>query len=217
MRILVIGATGGSGRAVCQALLERGHQVTAFARSATTANLLAADHLTCVDGDATDSAQLQRVMPGHDAVVVTLGISEPAWRVRAFGAKGTASDIRSRGTDAVLRAARAAGVSRVVVQTSYGVGPTRPLLGLVNRLIFAALLKPQIEDTERQEQMVRSSGLDWTLVQPVHLTDAGADTHMRSTDGRIGRVSVSRRGVAVVHADLIESGGHLRTTVSVSG
>ncbi|MGL5816287.1 MAG: NAD(P)-dependent oxidoreductase [Phycicoccus sp.] len=215
MRILVIGATGGSGRAVCQALLDRGHHVTAFARSATT--MTATDRLERVDGDATDAAALRRAVPGHDAVVVTLGISEPAWRVRALGAKGTAGDIRSRGTDAVLRAARAAEVSRVVVQTSYGVGPTRPHLGLLNRLVFAALLKPQIQDTERQEQLVRSSGLDWTLVQPVHLTDARDDTHTMSTAGRTRRITVSRRGVAVVHADLVESGGHLRDTVSVSG
>ncbi|MGL5910777.1 MAG: NAD(P)-dependent oxidoreductase [Phycicoccus sp.] len=215
MRIIVIGATGGSGRAACQALLDRGHQVTAFARSATT--MPAAGRLDRVDGDATDTAVLQRVVPGHDAVVVTLGISEPAWRVRMLGAKGTAGDIRSRGTDAVLHSARAAGVSRVVVQSSYGVGPTRPQLGLVNRLVFAALLKPQIEDTERQEQVVRSSGLDWTLVQPVHLTDARDDTHTTSTDGRTRRITVSRRGVATVHADLVESGSHLRDTVSVSG
>ncbi|MGL4177671.1 MAG: NAD(P)H-binding protein [Dermatophilaceae bacterium] len=51
-----------------------------------------------------------------------------------------------------------------------------------------------MQDTERQEQVVRSSGLDWTLVQPVNLTDGGDDTHTTSTDGRARRMTVSRRG-----------------------
>ena len=215
MRILVIGATGGSGRAVCDSLLDRGHRVTAYARSATS--MAPRDRLDRVDGDAADVDLLGRVLPGHDAVVVTLGITEPAWRVRLLGARATANDIRSRGTDAAIRAARDAGVSRLVVQSSYGVGPTRPHLGIAERLVFAVLLKPQIRDTERQEDVVRGSGLEWTLVQPVYLTDLEDATHVTSTDGRTRRTRVSRRGVAAVHADLVESGTHLHDTVSVSG
>ena len=215
MRVLVIGATGGSGRVVCDVLLHRGHRVTAFARSATV--MAPVDGLDRVDGDAADVELLERVLPGHDAVVVTLGISEPAWRVRLLGAKGTAHDIRSRGTGAVVRAARRSGVSRIVVQSSYGVGPTRPHLEIAERLVFALLLKPQIADTERQEQVVRASGLEWTLVQPVYLTDTEDDTHVTSTDGRTRLTRVSRRAVAAVHADLVESGAHRHDTVSVSG
>ncbi len=215
MRILVIGATGGSGRAVCESLLDRGHRVTALARSATA--MAHGDRLDRVDGDAADVELLGRVLPGHDAIVVTLGISEPAWRVRLLGARATAGDIRSRGTAALVHAARSADVKRLVVQSSYGVGPTRPHLGVTERLVFALLLKPQIRDTERQEQVVRASGLEWTLVQPVYLTDAEDDTHVTSTDGRTRRTRVSRRGVAAVHADLVESGAHRHDTVSVSG
>ena len=215
MRVLVVGATGGSGRAVCDALLDRGHQVTAFARSATA--IEPRDRLERVAGDAEDVELLERVLPGHDAVVVTLGISEPAWRVRLLGAKSTADDIRSRGTDAVVRAARESGVSRIVVQSSYGVGPTRPLLGLAERVVFALLLRPQMRDTERQEEVVRSSGLEWTIVQPVYLTDAEGDQHVTSTDGQTRRTRVSRRGLAAAHADLVESRAHRLDTVSVSG
>lgn len=215
MRILIIGATGGSGRAVCDALLDRGHAVTALARSATS--MPPRDRLDRIDGDAADVELLERLVPGHDAIVVTLGIAEPAWRVRLLGARGTADDIRSRGTAAAVRAAQRSGVSRLVVQSSYGVGPTRPHLKMAERLVFALLLRPQMRDTERQEQVVRSSGLAWTLVQPVYLTDAEDDTQVTSTDGRTRRTRVSRRGIGSVHADLVETGAHLHDTVSVSG
>ncbi|MFB9378355.1 NAD(P)-dependent oxidoreductase [Kineococcus gynurae] len=223
MDVMVIGASGGSGRAVVEELLGRGHRVTALARRATTA-LPARAGLRSVDGDATDPAVVAPLLPGHQAVVVTLGISEPAWRVRLRGAVGTADDVRSRGTAVLVDAARRAGVRRVVVQTSFGVGPTRHLLPLGARVVFALLLEPQMADTERQEAVVRGSGLDWTLVQPVYLADDEAVASGRttpppatSTDGAVRAMRVGRRSVARVHADLLEGGGQVHETVTVSG
>ena len=69
-------------------------------------------------------------MPGHDAVIVTLGISEPTLRVRLRGAQGTPDDVRSRGTAVVVGGRPARRRPSVVVQSSYGVGETRSLLGL---------------------------------------------------------------------------------------
>ena len=51
-------------------------------------------------------------------------------------------------------------------------------------MFFALLIKPQIFDTEMQEAVLRGSGLDWTIVQPVHLSDDESDEHFVSTDGR---------------------------------
>lgn len=215
MNILVIGATGGSGRAVCDALLDRGHRVTALARRAST--LPVRHGLEPVDGDATRRETLDRILPGHDAVVVTLGISEPVLRVRLRGAKGTPDDVRSRATEQLIRAARAAGVRRVVVQSSYGVGQTRDQLGFVDRALFSLLIKPQIFDTELQEMLLRGSDLDWTIVQPVYLTDDDSSEHFTSTDGTTRLRKVARRAVAQVHADLVERPEMIAETVSVSG
>jgi uncharacterized protein YbjT (DUF2867 family) len=215
MRILVIGATGGSGRAVATALLERGHDVTALARRATA--LDSRPRLERVDGDATDPAVLDGVVPGHDAIVVTLGISEPALRVRMRGAQGTTDDVRSRGTAAIVAAARRAGIRRLVVQSSYGVGATRSQLGLLDRMLLTTMIGPQLFDTEIQEGVLRGSGLDWTIVQPVYLTDATSEEGFASLDGSTRGRKVSRRAVAHVHADLVESADHVGRTVSVSG
>lgn len=215
MNILVIGATGGSGRAVCDALLRRGHRVTALARHAS--RLAPRPDLERVDGDATERAVLDRVLPGHDAVVVTIGISEPTMRVRLRGAQGTPGDVRSRATDQLIRAARQAGVRRVVVQSSYGVGATRDLLGLFDRALFALMIKPQIFDSELQEMLLRGSDLDWTIVQPVYLTDGDSTERFISTDGSTRVRKVARRGVAEVHADLVEQHTMIGRTVSVSG
>jgi uncharacterized protein YbjT (DUF2867 family) len=75
MKILVVGSTGGSGRAVVDELLGAGHEVSAFSRN-TERITTRSERLRCVNGDATDAADVERAVRGHDAVVVTLGISE---------------------------------------------------------------------------------------------------------------------------------------------
>ena len=217
MRVLVVGATGGSGRAVVAELLARGHEVTAFGRRPEALRTLPEPAAT-IAGDATVPADLERAVRGQDAVVVALGISEPALRVRLLGSRGTPGDVRSRGTQEVIAAMRRHGVRRLVVQTSYGVGPTRQRLPWAQRLVFKLLLAPQIADTEVQEREVRASGLDWVLVQPVTLTDEVDDGRpVVSSRGETVSMKVSRVRVARVLADAVESDAHVGRTLAVSG
>jgi uncharacterized protein YbjT (DUF2867 family) len=215
VKVLVVGATGGSGRAAVETLAGRGHEVTAFARRASAAFEGRAG-VRAVDGDATVPGDVGRAVRGQDAVVVTLGISEPPLRVRLLGSRGTPLDVRSRGTAAVVAAMREHGVRRLVVQSSYGVGETRDRLPLSSRLVFALLLRPQIADHERQEWIVRDSGLDWSLVQPVYLTD-GDEPAAVSRSGDVQGMRVSRRAVGEVVADLAEAPGEGGRSVVVSG
>ncbi|MGY1635386.1 NAD(P)-dependent oxidoreductase [Geodermatophilus sp. SYSU D00742] len=215
MRVLVVGATGGSGRAAVDALVARGHEVTAFARRAE-AGLGGRAGVRPVDGDVTVAADVDRAVRGQDAVVVTLGISEHPVRVRLLGPAGTAPDVRSQGTRQVVAAMHRHGVRRLVVQSSYGVGDTRARLPLSSRLVLALLLRPQIADHERQERLVRDSGLDWVLVQPVNLTD-GDEPAAVSTAGAVEEWRVSRRAVGTVLADAVEGDRWLAGSVAVSG
>ncbi|WP_116449414.1 NAD(P)-dependent oxidoreductase [Blastococcus litoris] len=215
MRVLVVGATGGSGRAAVAALLAEGHEVTAFARRAGEV-FGGRDDVRPVDGDATSAADVDRAVRGQDAVVVTLGIAESALRVRLRGSRGTPLDVRSRGTATVVAAMQRHGARRLVVQSSYGVGETRSLLPFSSRLVFALVLRPQIADHEEQERIVRASGLDWTLVQPVYLTD-GDEPAAVSTTGGTETMTVSRRAVGGVLARLAAGGDDVGRCVSVSG
>lgn len=215
MDVLVVGGTSGSGRAAVDALLAGGHRVTVLARRAS-AVLGGTPGVRAVDGDATVAGDVSAAVRGQDAVVVALGIAESPLRVRLRGPAGTPLDVRSRGTAAVVAAMREHGVDRLVVQSSYGVGETRDLLPLSSRLVFALLLKPQIADHEVQERVVRDSGLRWTLVQPVYLTD-GEEPAATSVDGSLQGMKVSRRAVGSVLAGLATSADDVGRTVSVSG
>ena len=215
MKVLVVGATGGSGRAAVETLAGRGHEVTAFARR-VSAVFGSRTGVRAVDGDATVPEDVGRAVRGQDAVVVTLGITEHPLRVRLFGSAGTPLDVRSRGTAVVVAAMREQGIQRLVVQSSYGVGETRDRLPLSSRVVFALLLRPQIADHERQERLVRDSGLDWSLVQPVYLTDGDEPAALSSTGDAEG-MRVSRRAVGGVLADLVEEPGVHGRTLTVTG
>jgi uncharacterized protein YbjT (DUF2867 family) len=78
------------------------------------------------------------------------------------------------------------------------------------------VLRPQIADHEVQETTVRGSGLDWTIVQPVQLTDGDEPAARSTTGGREG-MRVSRRAVGRVLADLATGGDDVGACVSVSG
>lgn len=217
MNVLVVGSTGGSGRAAVAHLLAAGHEVTAFSRSGARPDI-PFERLRVFAGDAMNPDHVERAVRGHDAVVVTLGIRENPLRVRLRGPVGTPIDVRSAGTRNVIAAMRKHGVRRLVVQTTHGVGESRDRLGLVDRLFFALLLAPQIADTERQEAEVRASELDWVLVQPVHLTDEddGEAIPFVSTSGETGGMRVSRHCVGRVLAEAVTNDAYLRRSVAVS-
>src|SRR6266487_4441485 len=77
MNLLILGATGGTGLELVRQAIDHGHSVTAFVRSPER---LAAfrNRITVKQGDVLNSAELERVMRGHDAVVSGFG---PRWPV----------------------------------------------------------------------------------------------------------------------------------------
>jgi uncharacterized protein YbjT (DUF2867 family) len=216
-KILVVGSTGGSGRAAVERLLAEGHEVTAFSRHADRMDLRS-DRLRFINADAMNPADLDAAVPGHDAVIVTLGISENPLRVRLLGPARTPKDVRSTGTRNVIAAMRKHGVRRLVVQTTYGVGETRDRLRPMDALFFALLLHPQIVDTAKQNQLVHESGLDWVIVQPVHLTDDAEDVMpFVSITGDTKKMKVSRNSVARFLTRAATTSNFVHREVAISG
>jgi putative NADH-flavin reductase len=162
MNIVIFGASRGVGRAAVEIAAARGHAVTGVARTAALAGLAG----TMVAGDVLDPALGAKVLGGADAVIVALGT--------APGSDGQQGKVCSQGTRVILAAMQAAALRRIVVVSSYGVGPTRDRLAFPFNIVAATLLKNVMADKELQESEVRSSDTDWTIVQPLGLTDEPA-------------------------------------------
>ena len=191
--ILVVGASRGIGNETVQRALADGHSVRALARSAGGA-LLERPGLEKIGGDARDAATVARALSGVDAVIETLGES-PSLKAVVSG-----TTLFSSATRVLIDAMRAASVRRLVAVTGLGAGDSRGRAGwfLYDALVFPLLLKRIYDDKDVQEQMIKASGLDWTIVRPGLLTSGPATGRPRALsapeDWRAG--SVSRADVA---------------------
>jgi uncharacterized protein YbjT (DUF2867 family) len=186
-KILVLGATGGTGRLIIREALARGHEVTALVRSPGKAADLGA---RLIAGSVTDGAALREAVRGQDAVVSSLGTALSPFREVT---------LLSAATRALVAAMKAEHVARLVAITGIGAGDSRGHGGfLYDRLILPLLLRNVYADKDRQEAIVRDSGLDWVLVRPSMLNDKPARGAVRAlTDlsgfhgGTIARADVA--------------------------
>lgn len=186
MDISLVGATGTIGRHVLDQALAAGDRVTALVREPTRLDVTH-PALETVAGDATAPDDVDRAVKGADAVVVALGA-------------GRAGGIREAGTRTVVDAMRREGVDRLVCVSTLGAGESRANLSLVWKyLMFGLLLRPAYADHQRQEEVVRASGLAWTLVRPGAYTDGprtGEYRHGFDADATGLTLKVSRADVA---------------------
>lgn len=146
MNLLILGATGLTGRLVVEQALAAGHTVTALVRSPERLTIRN-PNLRVVVGSATDAADVARALAGGDALLSTLG--------------GSGSVIADS-TRAMIEAAHKTGVRRVVVLSSYVV--ERDRLGAVLRLLTGIAMGSMIKDKSAGEQLLRQSDLDWTII-----------------------------------------------------
>lgn len=186
MKLLILGATGPTGRQLLGQALDAGHEVTALVRNA---NRLTTAHarLATVIGDATDLVALKKAIRGNGAVLSALGAGN-----------SLSSDIASHAVTALIPALKSEGVKRLVYLSSFGVGESFRQATLVQKLVFATLLRWIYADKAKADAMLRESGLDWTLVYPTRLTN-GPRTGNYRVGERLdtkGETSISRADVA---------------------
>ncbi|TAZ67075.1 NAD(P)-dependent oxidoreductase [Rhizobium ruizarguesonis] len=151
-KILVLGATGPTGRHIVSEAVNRGYDVTVLVRSPEKATDLKGAKL--VVGDARDEKALRQAIKGRDAVIPALGT--PATPFRGVTLLSTA-------TRALANAMKAEQVSRLIAITGMGAGNSAGHGGfLFDKLIFLLLLRKVYADKNRQEDVINRSDLDWT-------------------------------------------------------
>ncbi len=208
MKVLILGATGSIGRQLVQQALEQGHLVTAFVRNPAKLNLQHAN-LKIVQGDVLDSMAVEQAVRGQNAVLCSLGSGQQR--------TGT---IRSEGTRQIIQAMEKVGVQRLICQTTLGVGESQGNLNFFWKYImFGFLLRQVFLDHVRQEEFVKQSHLDWTIVRPSAFVDSdltGIYRHGFSGTDKIPSLTISRADVADFMLKQLTDSSYLHQTPGVS-
>lgn len=203
-RILIIGATGGTGRELVAQALERGLSVTTLVRNPAKLQI---EHprLRVVQGDVLDFASVETALHGQQAVVSALGHKQLFRPTR----------ILSEGTANLLRAMQKHGVARFVCETSLGIGDSAGRMGLYYTFFVIPIILPfYYLDKTRQERLIATSAADWVIVRPGALTDGprrGDVRHGHDVGSFLTTCRISRADVAAFMLEQLESDRYLRT------
>lgn len=209
-RLLIVGATGGTGRQLVAQALERGFAVTALVRDPARLTI-SHEQLTVARGDVLDEGSVDAAMRGQEAVLSALGHKRYLSPTR----------ILSEGTRNILRAMEAHGVSRFVCETSLGIGDSAGRMGLYYTFFTIPVVLPfYFWDKTRQERIIAGSNVDWTIVRPGVLTNGekrGRYRHGSRIGSFLWTVRISRADVADFMLNQLESDTYLRTAPGVCG
>jgi putative NADH-flavin reductase len=206
-KVLILGASGGTGKHLLHEALGRGYDVTVLARD--PARLPSGvERARVIKGDALDDAALADAVSGQDVVISALGV----------GSSLKSRSLIARTVPAIVRAMTNAGVRRLILTSAYGVGETFRDVPILPSILMRVLFRDLYADKALGETEVRRSGLDWTLVYPTTLTNgpktgeyrAGERLHLR------GLPTISRADVAEFLANQIEDETYVRKGVLVS-
>ena len=207
MKLAIVGATGPTGRELVQQALAAGHVVTAGVRSPKTANL--PTNVRLVEADVTRASSLAPLVTGQDAVLCALGSK--------ISRKPTT--LLSGGTKNLVGAMTSAGVRRLVCITGIGAGDSKGHGGfLYDHIIQPLLLSEIYKDKTRQEEVIRRSGLEWTIVRPAMLTNGPATGKFREIIDISGVTAkkISRSDVAAYVLRAVAAPQTVGTTVLIT-
>ncbi|HEY6445693.1 MAG TPA: SDR family oxidoreductase [Acidobacteriaceae bacterium] len=189
MKIVVFGASGGTGQELLKQGVAAGHEVTAFVRDPKS--VTGGERLRVVVGDARDAKAVALALAGQDAVLSALGAR-------------TLSDetLLPESMTHILAAMRQNGVRRLVVLGASGVWPGAEkrlsrVAQIFLRVIQATVLKKPFHSQRKMQEMVRVSDTEWTVVQPPRLLNRPG----RGT-WRVDGEALPANGTTIARADV---------------
>jgi putative NADH-flavin reductase len=187
MKMVVLGATGGTGLEIVRQAMERGHGVTALVRSPEKLHAYAGS-ITIKQGSPLNARELEEILGGQDCVLSAFGPRVPIAKTEHHLLRDFATAL----TTAMMRA----GTKRVIVESTAFLfkDSVIPPTYLFGRLLFPSV----VADATGMEQIFKQSELNYTLVRPPRLTDGPHTGNYRVREGHQPRFgfSISRADVA---------------------
>lgn len=203
MKIVQLGANGRTGRKFMRLALEAGDSVTAMVRSADSLSDMEHDRLRVHAGNVCDARFLKRVLPGHDAVISTLGPRTPM---------KSACAVYPASAAAIVEATQATGLSRVLFSSTALLFEPNGLLDRAVRLIA----RNNRNAADVMEERLRTTSLEWTSARVGFLTDDDETRYRKAVGAMPERCrSISRSALAAFLFDELKRCEHVGDIVGL--
>lgn len=211
MKIVIFGANGQTGRLLTKQALAAGHDVAAATRHPAEFPITH-DRLTVVEADVHDAPAVDRAVAAADVVLSALGVPFTRKQVTVY----------SDGVGNIVVAMTRHGVKRLVVVSSSATEPHHHADGgfLLNRvlqpLVTTTIGKTTYADLRRMEDLVRSSGLEWTIMRACGLFDTPGVTAYELHEDQAPGLFTSRAGLAASMLEQATDTRFVRKAVEVT-
>jgi uncharacterized protein YbjT (DUF2867 family) len=201
--VVVAGASGATGRLICDQLLSQGYLVRGLTRDVRRA-AKTNQRVTWVRGDVRDAASLPAAIKGAAVMMCAVGAREPQ-------GDNSPEKVDYEGVRNLIDAAKAGGVAHLILESSCNVTiPEHNFNKIFNGLL---LWKMKAED------YLRASGVGFTIVRPPQLLDIpGGVIGIRVQQGDVGGPGqISRADVATVMVAAVTEPAMENTTLEIFG
>lgn len=208
MKLIIFGATGGTGKHLVHKALQRGHQVVAYARNPSK---LEVQHgqLSVVAGDIQDKDRVANAIEGTEGVINAIGPTP-----------NSPNDLMEIAAKNIVFGMKAHGVERLIWSTGAGIRSSQDDPNFLHKA-FSFLLKlisPKVlENSMKGVEVIQNSDLKWTIARAPMLTDEKptGGFYVGYVGSDLGR-GLSRENYASFMLDLVEGDDWVREMPAAS-
>ncbi len=214
-KILILGATGRTGKHLLTIALARGYEVNVLVRDAQKI-AIKSDKLKVFEGTPSDLSALANAIENCSSVISALNISResdfPWAKLR------TPKDFIEKSIENILYLSNQYPIKSLIIISAWGVFETKSEIPWWFRLMIDySNIKFGYEAHEQQEKLIKSSNLNWTIVRPVALTNFTKEHKVQiSIDGLPKpNLLISRKNVASFILNILETKTFVHQTLTI--
>ena len=214
MKILILGATGRTGKYIIEEALKKGHKVVAIARDP---DKLKNYDIDIIHGTPYDYETLEKALIGCEAVINTLNVSRKS--DNPWAPLAAPKDLISKSASNAVKAMEKAGIKRFVALSTIGAGrswKTSP--AILKFIVSISNLRHAFIDHGKQEEILENSSIDYTICRaPMLSTETNTSGAVATKEAEKPKsMKLSRNSAAEYFIKIIENKEFLRQTINLS-
>jgi putative NADH-flavin reductase len=216
MKILILGATGRTGRLIVEEALKQGYELNVLVRDKNKLSFNSKS-VKVYQGTPVHQTDLAAAMQGCDVVISALSIaraSDAPWSKLI-----TPENLITESMKNVITEADKQNLKRLITISAWGAGETKKDVPFWFRwLIDYTKIRFAYAEHESQEKLLAASNLNWTAVRPVALSDSKKKKTLKVSFDNLPKpsLSISRQSVAKFMVDIVKSDKYDRKSPTIS-